>query len=73
MTLIFLYLFFEYRLEQDIGFGVTCGFKTLLVLTGSTKLKDLQKELNPKEKPDYYLENIGDFVKLFKDIKKCKL
>lgn len=58
-----------YRLEQDIGFGTKCGFKTLLVMTGSATKMDLLTHPKKQELPDYYLENIGDFSKVFDDMK----
>lgn len=61
--------FCSYRLEQDIGFGTKCGFKTVLVMTGSASKMDLLTHPKKQELPDYYLENIGDFSKVFDDIK----
>ncbi|KAG4078050.1 hypothetical protein HA402_002101 [Bradysia odoriphaga] len=62
-------LFVGDTLEQDIGFGTKCGFKTVLVMTGSTSKMDILTHPKKQELPDYYLENIGDFSKVFEDIK----
>lgn len=59
---------YVYRLHQDIGFGLACGFKTLLVLSGSTKLNDLDK-IKSGNVPDYYLNSLADLVAVYDDIK----
>lgn len=61
------------RLNQDIGFGVTCGFKTLLVLSGTTTLNELQTNREVCFKPDYYLNSLADFVSIYDAIKIQKM
>lgn len=49
------------RLDTDIKGGIRVGLKTILCLTGSTKLDDIE---NSKIKPDYVIKNLSC---LFKD------
>lgn len=51
------------RLDTDILFGHTAGCKTLLVLSGVTKLPSLQ---DPKNciVPDYYVDKLSDMLEL---------
>ncbi|KAF5308869.1 hypothetical protein FQR65_LT00569 [Abscondita terminalis] len=63
-------LFVGDMLDVDIKFGKKCGFKTLLVLTGVSQLKNLKN--CPKEyEPDFYLESFGDLFDILED--KLKL
>lgn len=52
------------RLETDILFGKSLGTKTVLVLTGVTKLSEL-KNITKKHKPDYVLKSVADLRKIF--------
>lgn len=61
------------RLNQDIGFGVACGFKTLLVLSGTTTLNELQTNREINVTPDFYLHSLADFVSICDAIKVRKL
>lgn len=55
-------LFIGDSLETDIKFGHECGFQTLLVLTGATKLSDLQQaeHSNQSVLPDFVIEKLSD-------------
>ncbi|EDW75230.1 uncharacterized protein Dwil_GK20059 [Drosophila willistoni] len=55
-------------LVQDIQFGKSCGFQSLLVLSGCLTKEDMWKA--PKEsQPDYYADSLADFVQLLENIK----
>ncbi|XP_017853108.1 pyridoxal phosphate phosphatase [Drosophila busckii] len=51
-------------LQQDIHFGHTCGFQTLLVLSGGCSLAQLEAETSPAHMPDYYADSMADFLQL---------
>jgi len=53
------------RLETDMLFAKNGGIQSLLVLTGSSTLKDAAK-LPPKAQPDFVLDSLGSFAKLAK-------
>lgn len=59
-------LFIGDSLETDIKFAQDCNFQTLLVLTGATKLSDLQQTDNPKSTvlPDFVIEKLSDLKNL---------
>lgn len=59
-------IFFGDALVQDIKFGISCGFQTLLMLSGATT-KEQMLALPEDQKPDYYANNIEDLMKLFID------
>jgi len=61
-------LFIGDSLTQDIAFGKKCGFQTLLVLSGATKLKDLNSA-NDDMLPDFYTNGLKDFLQIFDHIK----
>lgn len=56
------------RCDTDILFGKNCGFKTLLVLSGCTKLEEVEKwqssdnEDDKKLVPDFYVDTLGDLL-----------
>ncbi|XP_047027283.1 glycerol-3-phosphate phosphatase-like [Helicoverpa zea] len=54
------------RCNTDIELGVRCGFQTLLVLSGVTSNKDLEKLRNEKTPPlpDVVLPKLGDLLPL---------
>ncbi|XP_060802705.1 glycerol-3-phosphate phosphatase isoform X2 [Amyelois transitella] len=54
------------RCNTDIEFGVRCGFQTLLVLSGVTSNKDLERLRNEKKPPlpDVVLPKLGDILSL---------
>ncbi|CAK1586135.1 unnamed protein product [Parnassius mnemosyne] len=54
------------RCNTDIEFGVRCGFQTLLVLTGVTSTKGVEKIRNEKiaPLPDVILPKLGDLLTL---------
>lgn len=59
-------LFIGDTLDQDIGFANSCGFTSLLVLSGSTSEKMLLTNSDVQLTPHYYADNIRDFVTLLK-------
>ncbi|XP_034831312.1 glycerol-3-phosphate phosphatase-like [Maniola hyperantus] len=54
------------RCNTDIEFGVRCGFQTLLVMTGVTSAKEIEKIRNEKTPPlpDVVLPKLGDILNL---------
>lgn len=61
-----MFFVFFYRCNTDIELGVRCGFQTLLVLSGVTSAKDLDKIRNEKKPPlpDVVLPKLGDLLNL---------
>lgn len=59
-------IFFIFRCNTDIELGVRCGFQTLLVLSGVTSSKDLEKLRSEKVPPlpDVVLSKLGDLLHL---------
>ncbi|CAH0694107.1 unnamed protein product [Spodoptera exigua] len=57
------------RCNTDIELGVRCGFQTLLVLSGVTSPKDLEKLRSEKTPPlpDVVLPKLGDLLSLVYD------
>ncbi|KAH8421127.1 hypothetical protein KR222_006735, partial [Zaprionus bogoriensis] len=54
-------------LVQDIQFGKSCGFQSLLVLSGSLTIDDMIAA-PPESQPDYYADSLADFIQLFKNL-----
>lgn len=61
-------MFFERRLQEDIGFGNSFAFQTLLVLTGITTEQELHLHKIPSELPNYYLNSFADFNQIFENL-----
>uniref|UniRef100_A0A1B0FGI0 4-nitrophenylphosphatase n=1 Tax=Glossina morsitans morsitans TaxID=37546 RepID=A0A1B0FGI0_GLOMM len=59
-------LFIGDSLKSDIQFGKMCGFQTMLVLTGATKLRDLEQfaHQNDDTGPDIVAESLKDIIPL---------
>lgn len=57
-------LFIGDTLKQDIGFANSSGFKSLLVLSGTTTAEMMHGITEEEEIPDYYADNLSDFVTL---------
>ncbi|KAI9589054.1 glycerol-3-phosphate phosphatase [Glossina fuscipes] len=57
-------------LEQDIRFGKTSGFQTLLVLSGGCSMSELRGESDRNAIPDYYANSMKDFVDFMKELNK---
>lgn len=47
------------RLHTDIAFGNTCGFSTVLVLSGESRVEDIGKT---EGKPDFILDSLNDIA-----------
>ncbi|KAH8276571.1 hypothetical protein KR044_001742, partial [Drosophila immigrans] len=54
-------------LVQDVQFGKSCGFQSLLVLSGSLTIDDMHAA-SPEAQPDYYADSLADFVQLLKNV-----
>ncbi|KAL9882966.1 uncharacterized protein ACN427_010515 [Glossina fuscipes fuscipes] len=59
-------LFIGDSLKSDVQFGKMCGFQTMLVLTGATKLRDLEQFAHQHEEtgPDIVAESLKDIIHL---------
>uniref|UniRef100_A0A1B0A5G4 Uncharacterized protein n=1 Tax=Glossina pallidipes TaxID=7398 RepID=A0A1B0A5G4_GLOPL len=57
-------------LEQDIRFGKTSGFQTLLVLSGGCSKSELRGETDRNAIPDYYANSMKDFVDFMNELNK---
>lgn len=55
------------RYETDIVAGKRAGVKTCLVLTGVTKMDEVEK-LTSKQKPDYIIENLRKLKEIVLDV-----
>ena len=51
-------------ISSDIDFGKSIGFQTMLVLTGGTKIQDLDNTMKMNKKPDYLLSKLADLNNL---------
>ena len=47
------------RLHTDIAFGNACGFSTVLVLSGESRVEDIGKT---EGKPDFILDSLNDIA-----------
>lgn len=65
-------LFVGDMLEQDVGFGNASGWQSLLVLTGSTTLEQLQAHRVEAELPAFYLPSLADFTRILDDIDRSE-
>lgn len=61
-------LFIGDTLDMDIGFANKIGFQTLLVLSGVTSRDMIDKIENPENIPDFYTNQLLDFVEFAKDL-----
>ena len=52
-----------FSLKTDIQLGKRCGLKTLMVGTGVDTL-ETAKALDEKDKPDYFIQSLGDLFTL---------
>lgn len=57
---------YKLRVNQDMRFASMCGFKKLLVGTGSDSLEEAQKDIDGY--PDYYLPALSQLFSTHKDI-----
>lgn len=63
----------HFSFNTDILFGKNCNLKTMLVLTGVTKMEDLEEYASSLDEekhnllPDYYLPSLDDIINLLKD------
>ena len=48
------------RLHTDIAFGNACGFSSILVLSGESKVEDIGKTIG---KPNFVLDSLNDIIK----------
>ncbi|XP_058464570.1 uncharacterized protein LOC131438508 [Malaya genurostris] len=65
-------LFVGDMIAQDVAFGKVAGFQTLLVLTGGTKMSDVEKLTDGDTIPDYYTDSFADLGQLVKDVQASK-
>lgn len=54
-------LFIGDSMESDIKFGKSCGFQTMIVLSGGTKQEDLNNYAKCNEVADYVAYSMADF------------
>ncbi|XP_034119260.1 uncharacterized protein LOC133847166 [Drosophila sulfurigaster albostrigata] len=54
-------------LVQDVQFGKSCGFQSLLVLSGSLTIDDMHAA-PPEAQPDYYADSLADLTQLLKNV-----
>ena len=54
-------LFIGDSLHSDVRFAKMCGFQTLIVLSGGTKLEDITQLKSENERPDYVAYSMQDF------------
>ncbi|KAK5641513.1 hypothetical protein RI129_010060 [Pyrocoelia pectoralis] len=59
-------LFVGDSITQDIKFGRTYGYQTLLVFTGITSHSDFKNIETDDEVPNYYLNSFGDLYQIIK-------
>ncbi|EDW07662.1 phosphoglycolate phosphatase 2 [Drosophila mojavensis] len=60
-------IFIGDMLVQDVQFGKSCGFQSLLVLSGILTKADMDAA-PPEAQPDYYADSLADFIELFKNL-----
>ncbi|KAH8342644.1 hypothetical protein KR067_006387 [Drosophila pandora] len=62
-------IFIGDTLVQDVQFGKSCGFQSLLVLSGCLTKEDM---LNAPvdAQPDYYADSLADFTQLLENVKE---
>ncbi|XP_065365930.1 chronophin [Calliphora vicina] len=60
-------------LEQDVRFATSCGFQSMLVLSGGCSYEELMTETDTNLIPNYYAQSVADFVEFMKDLNKCNV
>ncbi|XP_066590175.1 uncharacterized protein [Prorops nasuta] len=66
------------RCETDVLLGTRCGFKTMLVLSGETKLQTLEKykqSSQPEHKgfiPNFYIDSLSDLLEYLQKYKRSQ-
>ncbi|KAB0800001.1 hypothetical protein PPYR_07881 [Photinus pyralis] len=53
-------LFVGDSIEQDIQFGSSCGYQTLLVFTGVSTMEEMKNSKSDNLVPNYYINSLGD-------------
>ncbi|KAM7347543.1 chronophin [Cochliomyia hominivorax] len=60
-------------LEQDVRFATSCGFQSLLVLSGGCSYEELMNQTDNSVIPNYYANSVADFVEFMKDLNKSNV
>lgn len=60
-------------LQQDIKFATSCGFQSLLVLSGGCSYEEVMAQTDPSLIPNYYAHSMADFVEFIRDLNKSNV